>query len=121
MRVYRVEHKETHLGPWRHYDVKGDSFYAYGNHLPPMHGRYAHKAGKAKDIPKAHLRLGMRTLSQFFRWFNDVDCQRLATMGFVLRVYSVRTIILKDEYQVLVHIPDHKKPVATFSLLEISS
>lgn len=121
MRIYRIEHKRTRLGPWRYATEKGGWFDCQGSDLPCMHGLHAHEYGKAKGIDKKYLRLGTRTLSQLFQWFSEADLTKLAVKDFVLRVYNVPETILEDDYQVLVHIPARKRPIITHSLLDVQN
>lgn len=122
MRIYRVEHNGTRLGPWKWHTVKrNDCFFkTNGSSLPAMHGRWAQKQGMMPDVDRKFLRLGVRTLAQLLMWFDREDRKVLAGKGFVVRVYEVSELVMSDDYQVLVYIPARKRPIATHSLEDVA-
>lgn len=120
MRIYRVEHKDTRRGPFISQEVFKSVFERAGIcKLPVLHTSY-YDITSGLPGQKHDYRLAVRNLHQLGQWFGNPDVKaKLSEYGFIVSVYAVRKVLMKDSYQVIVHLPAHKLPVARFHLTDI--
>lgn len=111
MRVYRVEHKKSRVGPWHHNNHVANNVMPRYNGLPAMC-----TYGDDTTIKSV-----TRSITQLIQWFNDAIRAALDELGFVLRVYEVPELLREDQYQGLAQIKKYQRPVATLSLLDVSN
>lgn len=104
MKVWRIEHKDSGLGPWYHpTGIRGidafqktlsdDNFTRLnpGNHnLPYKDGTDLACAYQAGEL--AHWSYGFKTLTMVYRWFALAKGRKaMAKVGFVLHQYEITT------------------------------
>lgn len=118
MRIYRVEHKSSTIGPFNHSNTY-ETLFGYGHPARSLPVLKASHAGKYDWDLARYYRTGCRTLAQLIRWFPEDTRKALHGRGFILRVYDVKKILAQDDSQVVAHLPKGKRPVARLSLLDV--
>ena len=124
MKVYRVEHYRTRIGPYRHWGrlrLKIDKAHGYGERDRDTHPTPSEELGDAfwkwrgsklyKDKP---FKCGFSSTPQLKLWFKGW-LKKLHNNGFVIRVYEAEDYLKGEKQVVFNHY--RKRPVKGFSLL----
>lgn len=128
MLVYRAEHEEEHWGPSWHglwgrdftedamadgliTDDEADYFHSAARGFPPpLHDDF--------NAPPTMAWCGCACAEQFFRWFSPSMCDRMAGLGYVLRIFDVPDDQVQvGRHQVLFDRPEFE-PIAEFDLVD---
>lgn len=99
MDIWRIEHKNTNIGPFFSEEWMGDVLNCY--YESNNYRTHPQPSIRASNIPYC-MYCGCETFEAIFHWFDfDNVLAKLGKAGFVLRKFSIAEVFYKDEFQVM--------------------